>query len=166
MAEKDLVSKEYIEHKGLFNFSTVYSFAHSWFRENQYGVNEDKYAEKVTRNKRKIDIEWKAMKRLSDYFKIEYKVVFEVKEMTEVEAEIDGKKEKMNQGEIKITITSSLIMDYQSKWDTSPFNRLMRDIYNKYIIPSRVEEKEDEVRTDLTQFKESLKDLLTMLGRR
>ena len=96
MAEKDLVLKEKVEHSGLFAFPGLYSYVHSWLKDENYGINEDKYSEKVSGNKRDLLIEWKASKRLSDYFKIEIAVKYEISEMTEVEAEIDGEKKKMN----------------------------------------------------------------------
>ena len=104
MAEKDQLIKEKLDHSGLFDFSALYSFAHSWYKTEEYGVIEEKYSEKVSGNARDMDIEWKANKPLSDYFKIEQKLKFEVRELTDVEVEIDGKKRKMNKGKISLEI--------------------------------------------------------------
>ena len=76
MAEKELVSKETLNYAGLFDFSGLYSFAHSWFKEENYGVTEEKYTEKVKGNKKDIIIEWKAVRNVSDYFKFEQKILF------------------------------------------------------------------------------------------
>ena len=96
MAEKDQILKEKLEHSGVFDFPSVYSFAHSLFKEEGYGVNEDKYSEKVSSGKRDILIEWKVTKDISDYFKEEYKVKFEISDLTEVEVEVDSQRKKMN----------------------------------------------------------------------
>ena len=166
MPEKDLVIKEKIEHTGLFDFPAFYSYAHSWFVNELYGVIEEKYSEKVSGNKRDLLIEWKAAKKLSDYFKIEIAVKYEITDMTEVEAEIDGKTKKMNNGKVVAEIKGALIKDYESKWETSVFSKFAREIYNKYIIPSRVFAMNDKTGEDVKKFKEELKAFLELSGRR
>jgi hypothetical protein len=166
MTDKDLILKEKVEHVGLFDFKGFYAFAHSWFKDEKYGVTEEKYSEKVKGNARDLRIEWKATKTLSDYFKIEQAIVFEIWGMTDVEAEIDGEKKKMNKGTVGAEIKGALVRDHDSKWESSPQWRFLREIYNKYIIPSRVEKMEDKVRGDVQTFKDELKAYLDLLGKR
>ena len=167
MAEKQQAIKEKIEFSGLFDFKALYSFAHSWFKEGRYGVTEEKYSEKVTKeNKKDIEIEWLASKDISDYFKVENKIKFEISGLSEVEAEIDGKRKKMNEGRISIEITGTLIKDKDSKWDTSPMYRFMRDVYNKFIIPFRINELKGELTNDVISFKEEIKAFLDLTGKR
>ncbi|MBU0466696.1 MAG: hypothetical protein KJ718_05535 [Nanoarchaeota archaeon] len=165
MAEKEQILKEKVEHSGLFDFSSLYSFAHSWFKEGQFGVNEEKYAEKTSGSSRDIDVEWNVTKDVTDYFKFEYKVKFEAKGLTDVEVEIDGEKKAMNKGKLSVEITGTLILDRDSKWDSSPFSRFMRDVYNKYIIPSRVNNMKGELGQCAKGFKEEVKAFLEMVGR-
>ena len=166
MSERDVISKEELEHSGLFDFSVLYSFCHAWLKEDGYGVNEDKYSEKVSGNKRDIKIEWKATKDISDYFKEEYKIKFEIGELTNVEVEIDGEKKNMNKGKIKIEITGILVRDKDSKWEISPFNKFIRGIYNKYIIPSRVNDRAAAVAGKAHAMKEEIKKFLELSGKR
>ncbi len=166
MAEKDLVLKERVEHSGLFDFSGLYSYVHAWLKEENFGINEDKYSEKVSGNKRDLLIEWKATKKLSDYFKLEIAVKFEISEMTEVEAEIDGEKKKMNKGKASIELKGTVIKDYDGKWETSAFSKFMRDVYNKYVIPSRVYEINNMVEGNVRKLKDQIKAYLELSGRR
>jgi hypothetical protein len=166
MAEKDLIVKEKVEHSGLMDFAGFYSFVHSWFKEEGYGVDEVKYAEKSDGTKRDIDIEWKITKRLSDYFKFEHKLKMEIKGLAEVEVETDGKKKKTNQGKITVEISGSLIRDPDSKWDKNPSYRFMRDLYNKYVIPSRVDNMMFKVSDDVKKVKEEMKAFFELSGRR
>jgi hypothetical protein len=106
------------------------------------------------------------VKLLSDYFRIEHEIKFEIKGMVEVEVEIEGKKKKMNKGTIDIEIKGILIKDPESKWDKTPFFRFLREVYNKYIIPGRVDKLEDKVRDDVKDYKESLKAFLELTGKR
>jgi hypothetical protein len=166
MADKEQIIKEKVSNSGYFDFTGLYSYAHSWFKDEGYGVDEEKYTEKVKGSSRDINIEWKATKKQSDYFKFEYSIKFEIKELTEVEVETDGKKKKMNKGSLEIEVKGVLIKDYDSKWESSPFNKFMRDVYNKYVIPSRVNDMKDRVANDVKNFKEEIKAYLELTGRR
>lgn len=166
MAEKEEILKEKVEHSGVFDFAGFYSFAHSWFKEENFGVNEEKYAEKTSGTSRDIDVEWKAFKSITDYFKFEYRINFEVKDLTDVEVEIDGRKKAMNKGKVSVEITGTLVFDKDSKWDNSPFSRFMRDVYNKYIIPSRADDMRIKVANLAQRFKDELKSFLDLVGRR
>jgi hypothetical protein len=84
MAEKDLVIKEKLEHSGIFDFKGLYGYAHSWLKEEGYGVTEDKYSESVTGNTRFIQVEWSISKKVSDYFKFEVSVKYEISGLTEL----------------------------------------------------------------------------------
>lgn len=166
MSEKDEIIKEKLEYGGLFKFSELYEQAHTWFNEEGYGVVEDKYAEKISGNSKEIDVEWKCTKQISDYFKIDSKVKFEIKNLVDVEVEVDGKKKKMQQGKVKIELKGNLIKDVASEWDKSPSWRFMRDVYNKYIVPQRIDSMEDKVKGDIKDFKDEMKEYLDLSGKR
>ena len=160
MADKDLIIRERLDHSGLFDFPAFYSFAHNWFKEEGYIVTEDRYIENISGNARNIIIEWTATRKISDYFKMEHKVKMEIKNLTDVEVEIDGQKKKMNRGGISIDHKGGLISDVDSKWDKSPFFKFFKGIYNKYIIQGRIDSMEDRVAYDTRTFKEEAKALL------
>ena len=166
MAEKEEVIKEKLDYAGLFDFQSFYSFSHAWFKDEGYGVTEEKYSEKVSGNKKDITVEWKITKEISDYFKLDYKVKFIVENLTDVEVEINGSKEKMNKGKITAELTGNIIKDPKSKWDKSAFSRFMRDFYNKFVIPSRITEVEGIIGGDIKNFKEELKTFLELMGKR
>ncbi len=166
MVEKEEIIKEKITHSGVFSFSDFYSYAHSWLKEEDYGVAEEKYSEKVSGNSRDITIEWKATKQVSDYLKMGWKIEFDVEGLVDVEVEIDGKKKKMNKGKITVDIKAAIFKDPDSKWESTPFNRFLRDVYNKYIIPKRLENVQDRVISDVQDFKEELKAFLELTGKR
>src|SRR3989344_9222627 len=117
MAEKNILIKEVLEHVGIFSFSDFYEYAYKWFKGEDYGVIEEKYAEKVSGSARDYTVEWKATKDLSDYFKIEISMKVEIKNATEVEVEMDGVKRKMNKGFMRMELKGTLIRDPSSKWD-------------------------------------------------
>ena len=166
MADKDLILKEKVAHSGIFDFSAFYSYAHSWFYEEGYGVVEDKYSEKIAGNKKNLYIEWTVTKKLTDYFKIEYKLKYYIDNLTDVEVEIDGEKKSMNKGNVMVEMKGYLVKDYESKWEVSPIHRFLRDVYNKYVIPGRINDLSGKTIGDLQTFKDELKAFLELSGKR
>ena len=167
MSEKDILIKEKMDHSGIFDFAGFYSYAHFWFKDHNYdGVTEEKYSEKVSGNTKDIFIEWKAVKRLSDYFKIEQQIKFEISGLTDVEVEIEGKRKKMNKGKIGVEVKGVMIRDPDSKWDKTPLSRFFREVYNKYVIPGRVIAIEEKIMADTRSWKEDLKSFLELTGKR
>lgn len=165
MVEKDVLIVEKMATSGIFDFSGFYSYAHSWFINENYAVYELRYSEKVSGNSRDIIIEWVAIKRYSDYFKFEIGLEFKIKDLNDVEVEIDGKKKKSNKGNIDIEIKGVLVKDPDSRWDLSPFSRFMRDVYNKYIVPSRIDQVKDLLIADAKKFKEETKAYFDLVGK-
>lgn len=165
MAEKELLLNEKLEHTGIFDFQGLYSYAHSWFKDESYNVQEEKYVEKVSGNGRDISFEWKTTKKLSDYFGVEHKIKVSAEKITDVEVEIDGDKKHMNKGKIVIEIKSTIVMDPEGKWEATPYYRFMRDVYNKYIVPGRVDSMKSKVTSDGRKFKEDMKSYLELVGR-
>lgn len=166
MAEKEKIIKEKADYLGIFDFKGFYSFAHKWLKNENYSVVEEKYSEKVAGNSKDITIEWVASKRLSDYFKIEIKIKFDITDLTDVEIDIDNKKKKSHKGKVAVEITGTLVRDPDSKWDESPMWRFWRDTYNKYVIPKRVLDTQFKIEDDVKDFKEQLKAYLELSGKR
>ena len=86
--------------------------------------------------------------------------------MTDVEVEIDKQRKKMNKGKIEMKINGVIVKDPESKWDKTAFYRFLRDVYNKYVIPGRVENIESKIRKTVIDFKEEIKAFLELTGRR
>ena len=166
MSEKELVTREKVEHNGLFSFSDLYSFMFKWLDEEDLGVVEKRYTESITGNARNIFFEWSCEKKLSDYYRMDFSIKVNVDNLTEVEVEIDGKKKKMNKGKIGVDIKGYLVIDYKGDWDSSPTTRWWRDVYNKYIVPKRVKAREARVFSTVVEFKEEIKAFLQLTGKR
>jgi hypothetical protein len=167
MAEKDLLIKEKVEYSGVFSFSGLYKFVHAWLKDEEgYGVVEGKYSEKVGGSGREISVEWSASKGLGDYFKIELGIEFKASDLVDVEVEIDGQKKKMNKGKISVDMKGALIKDPKSKWEDTPLNKFLRDVYNKYVIPQRVDDREGMVKGNVKDLKEEIKSYLELSGKR
>ena len=167
MPEKENVFSSKIKYDGLFSFKEFYKFCYDWLvDEADLLVKEEKYSEKLSGNSKNIEIEWVGTKKLTDYFKSEVKVNFRIIGLTEVELTNDGQKIKTNKGSVEIKISGNLIRDYQGKMEKTASQKFMRGIYEKWIIPSRIDEYEDKLGGTCDDFLTQAKAYLDLEGKK
>lgn len=167
MVETDKVGTFMVRQKaGLFSFSELYGFMFRWLDSEEYTTDEKEYTEKVKPNGKDIFIEWRARRRISDYFRFYVQIIISVIGMTEIEAEKEGTKLKLNRGEIRIDVNVFLEKDYESKWETSPIAKFMRGVYDRYIIKGRILQYQIKVRDEAINFTDQIKAFLALEARR
>lgn len=156
-----------VKYNGIFSFKDFYRFCYDWLGEEaNLFVIEDKYVEKLSGNSKEIDVEWSGIRKITDYFKFKVKVKFRILGLTEIEIEQGGKKTKTNKGSVEVKITGILIRDYQGKFEKTGTQKFLRSIYEKWVIPSRVEQFEDKLTDDCNEFLEQTKAWLDLEGRK
>jgi len=167
MAEKDAIIKEKFKYSGYGDFKNAYTYAHDWLKQENYNIVEDQYTEKVKGSLKDVDIVWKTSKKITDYFKIEIELRWKILGMEDVEVEIDGKKKKMNKFiELGIEMKGGLVKDYKNEWNKSATTKFFKEIYNKFVIPDRTEKMKEMVEKDVQDFKEEMKALLELSGKK
>jgi len=167
MVEKDTIIKEAVKFAGIGDFKGAYNHAYEWLKEEEFSITEENYVEKVSGDGKDIEIAWTAARTLTDYFKISLSIKWRILGMSDVEAEIDGKKKKMNKfAEIKIDTKGVLVKDYDSKWEKTGMLKFLKDIYQKYVIPGRTKEKEGQVAEIVQDFKEEMKAFFALTGKK
>jgi len=167
MAEKDKLFSSKIKFNGIVNFADFYKFCYEWLRD-ETGLNmaETKYAEKIGGDSKNIDIDWNGSKEMTDYFKFEAKVSFRIIGLTNIEVTQDGKKIKTNKGSIEVSISGNLVRDYKGKFEKSGFQKMLRGMYEKSIIASRVEEYQGKIIGDCDEFLAQAKAYLDLTGKK
>jgi len=166
MAEKDTVFKGKFKQKGIFDFKDFYAFAYDWLNGEGYNVTENVYSEEITGDSKKIEIEWVAKKKISDYFRFVIKINWMIIGLKNVEVEREGKKLKMNSGQVEVKISGVLEKDYENKWEDHPFWKFLRGVYDRYIIRSRIEQYEDKLEGEVDEFIAQCKAYLVLEGKK
>ncbi len=168
MAEKETVFSSTIKHEGIFSFRDFYKFCYEWVKEEivMDPLSETKYEEKLKGDEKGIVVEWKGEKELTDYFRFDAKIKFEIKALKNIEITQSGKKIKTNDGSVKINIKGILVRDYKGKFEMSAFNKFLRSIYEKWVIPTRIEEYEGKIAGSCDEFLSQAKSYLDLEGKR
>lgn len=167
MAEKDTIFSSKIKYGGIFLLSDFYNFCYDWLKEETgLDISEDKYTEKLSGDSKNIKIKWTGTRKVTDYFKFEVVVEFDIVGLTNVEINQDNKKIKTNKGSVEVKIKGTLIRDYQGKFETTAFKKFLRSIYEKWVITSRIDQFEEKLVKDCDEFLSQAKAYLDLEGKR
>jgi hypothetical protein len=167
MAEKDKIFSSKIKYNGIVDFAAFYKFCYDWLKEETgLSVSESKYAEKLSGDSKNITVDWTGTREMSDYFKFEAKISFNVAGLTPVEITQDGKKIKTNKGSIEIGISGTLVKDPKGKFEKSGFQKMLRGIYEKMVISDRIEQMQGKVASDCDEFLSQAKAYLDLEGKK
>lgn len=167
MVEKDKIFSSKYKYNGALQFADFYRFCYDWLVDDTgLLLSEDKYTEKLSGDSKNIEIEWNGYKNLTDYFRFEAKVTFRVIGMVKVEVTEGNKKIKADKGAVEITIKSTLARDYKGKFEKTGMQKFLRAIYEKWVIPARIEQFEGKIIEDSIEFLEQGKSYLDMEGKR
>jgi len=166
--EKETIFSSKVKTKGIFSFKDFYKFCYQWLTdETGLLVSETKYKEKLSGNSKDLEIEWVGEDKVTDYFKFQVKVVFIVRQLTDIEIQQKtGAKIKANSGEVEISVKGILIRDYEGKFEKSGTLKFFRGIYEKWVIPSRVEQFENKLVEDCNEFLNQAKAYLDLEGKK
>lgn len=167
MVETDRIYESKVKFTGLFDFKDLYNFLFTWLSDYGYGKIEEKsYSEKIKPEGKEIEISWNATRTISDYFRFLLKIGWRILRMTSVEVQKGDHKMTLNKADVEIKITGFLEKDYEHRWETSPFLKFLRSIYDKFIIKTRVEEYGRKVMEEVDELVAQTKSYLEMEGKR
>ena len=167
MAEKETVFSSKIKYKGVFSFKDFYKFGYDWLKDEMgMDISEKKYEEKIKGDSKDIEVRWSGEKAVTDYFKFEVEVTLVVDGLTAVEITEDGVKVSTNKGGIGVDVKGTLVRDYDGKFEMSAFKKFMRGMYEKWVIPSRVEEYKGKLGSQCDEFLSQAKAYLDLEGKR
>lgn len=109
-----------IRYSGEFDYEKVYLTIYNWLKRKRYEVQET-YKHKMTPKGAEVELSFKGGKKVTEFRKNKIEVEFKGWNITEQEVVKEGKKQKLNKGRLKITLSWTLQMDYNSKYDKSEF---------------------------------------------
>ena len=163
MVEKDKIFSSKVKYEGVMDFKEFYKFCYQWLVEEAgLDVVENKYAEKISGDSKNIKVEWAGTKKVTDYFKFQIEVKFEILNLTTVEIS----KSKMNKGSVEVSVKGNLLRDYEGKFEKTASQKFMRSIYEKWVIYSRIKEYEGKLIDDCNEFLAQAKAFLDLEGKR
>ena len=103
---------------------------------------------------------------MTDYFRFDAKISFVIENLTRTEIQQGNAKISTNTGAIKVKVNADLVRDYEGKFEKTAFQKFLRSIYEKWVIPSRVEQFKDKIVEKCDEFLSQAKAYLDLEGKR
>ena len=151
-----------ISFSGLFSAKDLYSIIDTWLMDNRYDKREIRNSELVRQEGKYIEIELLPWRKITDYAKYEIKVRVMIKNMTHVEVEKDGKKVKMDKGDVTVILDGYLTTDYENVWEAKPVYYFLRTLFDKYIYKLYTNRFEAGLKSDVFHLNRQIKGLLNV----
>lgn len=167
MAEKNVVFSSAIKYDGILNFADFYKFCYDYLvDELDFEVIEKKYSEKISGDSKELEVEWNGKNKVDDYFRYDIKVEFIIYNMKKVEVEQGGKRKKADKGIVNIKVKGTVVTDYRGEYSAKPMKRFVKNVYDKWVIPSRIEKVEEKLISDCDDFLGQSKSYLDLEGKK
>jgi len=163
MVQRDVIASGLkIKQKSVFNLDELYKLMFRWFELYGYDMQELEYRDSIEGNGKHLEIKWRAKKQIDDYLQFVIVTNFLVLGFESIEIDRDGAKVKTDKGEVEINISASLEKDWQDKWAETGYAKVIREIYDKYIIKSRIESLEGELYEEVYKLIDEVKSFLNL----
>lgn len=123
-----------IERFGIYDMSLLYKRIKDWFDENNYIYMEKENTTNVKDKGVELKLAMIGDRKVTDYFKFVIDVRFLVVEMQKVKV----KDKELDKGHLLMFLKAELYYDYRNTWSKNKFSKLLRFVYNNFIIRKKI----------------------------
>ncbi|MBS3146956.1 hypothetical protein J4471_04645 [Candidatus Woesearchaeota archaeon] len=153
-----------IDWKGIFDFSDLYKKIKIWLLYEGYGDEnenfiEAKYIERIKPNGKQIEAKWYAEKPVNDYVSNYLTLTFTVVGLKDTEITIEGKKMKMNSGQVIISIKGDLVINRKGDFGKGS---LLQKIHDRRLFRKNIELYKEELYKKTTDLYIEIKAYLNL----
>ncbi len=156
-----------VKHRGFFNYSELSQAIRKWYIDDDYEVlNMPMYKQKFPTTTG-VEHEFKihGEKNVTEYVKFHMDVFIRIYNMRDVEIIHEGKKLKMQEGQVQVEVIPVLELDWQSRFKGpkpwKDFLSALDEFYRNYIIKYKIVDYwEDMVLLKSSQLARVIKEAL------
>jgi len=156
-----------IKHRGFFNYSELLQAIRNWFVENDHDIlNMPMYKQKFpTTTGVEHEFKIEGEKNVTEYVKFKTKIFIRIYNMRDIELVHEGKKVKLQDGQVQIEIRPYLVLDWQKRFAGPPpwksFLKALDEFYRNYIIRYKISDYwEDMILLKTNQLGKIIKETL------
>ncbi|MGB9675246.1 MAG: hypothetical protein ACP5IJ_01315 [Candidatus Nanoarchaeia archaeon] len=140
-----LLDNEKIRYKGTFDLKALYEHALNWLLWRNFEVSEKRYILRKKPSGNELFIDWEAVKNVDEYSQIKISVRYMIIGLKDVEAKVAGKPKTMQNGDLFLFVSASLVTDRQEFWAQNVFYSFLRAFYDRFIYRTTIERLKSEI---------------------
>jgi hypothetical protein len=160
---RQVVTGEKIKYTGYFVAKDLWRFIDKWFADNGFGDRIEIYHdEKVTKTHKDIEVKYMPYKKVSDYIKIEHRLIIKIFDLVKKTIEKDGHKIKVDQGSVDIQFDSYITTDYEGRWENRPEFFFLRTIFDKFVFKTYTGKYEGMIAKHVDELKQEIEGFLNI----
>ncbi|MBW3022981.1 hypothetical protein KY308_02670 [Candidatus Woesearchaeota archaeon] len=160
--QKIVVSGMTVQYEGIMNLRDIYKIIDDWQKDNDYDTIEKLNAEYVRPEGKYIELTLEPEKKVSDYVKNIIKIKLIARNIKDVTVEDEGRKKKMQEGELAVTLTGVLETDYEGKWEQKATIFFLRVLVDKYIYKFYTDKFESALAKEIKDLHTQIKSFLNL----
>lgn len=159
MPERDYVGDVLqVSYTGIFDFDGLYKMLAQWFKIRGYGFRESDYKEFKEGGVKKLQVKWAARRKATDYVLYVMEITLQLDNI----ADVLVKNRKRMSGHLSITVAGYIEKDYEETFSRTSFLKFLREVYDKFVAGSRLQEMQNELLKDLQTFRNDIKTFLNL----
>ncbi|HLC97188.1 MAG TPA: hypothetical protein VJC21_00185 [Candidatus Nanoarchaeia archaeon] len=136
--EKNLViNNRELRYHGPFRTEDLFRTINKVLEEKQYSKREKKTEESVQPEGKNTFIELRPWKEKTPEVTLMLKIKMDLQNVQEALIEKEGRKQKMQQGDVLVALDAWLLTDYEHHWRMHPVTYFLRAMVNKFLYKSR-----------------------------
>jgi hypothetical protein len=156
-----------VKHRGFFNYSDLLQAIRKWYIDDDYEVlNMPMYKQKFpTTTGVEHEFKFQGEKNVTEYVKFRMEIFVRIYNMRDVEIIHEGKKLKMQEGQVQVEVIPVLELDWQSRFKGpkpwKDFLSALDEFYRNYIIKYKIADYwEDMILLKSSQLARVIKEAL------
>jgi len=157
-----VVDKDRVNYEGVFDAKETVNVMKQWCSDKGYIFGQSSHTETTKPEGRTIELNADLFKKFTDYAKSSIKTKVQFQDIKDVVVERDGKKVKLQEGKVAITMTATLQTDYEARWETKPLFYFVRLLWEKYVYTPFISGFERQIKEDQVLLRDTVKAFLNM----
>ena len=163
MVERMIVREaESISYEGYFDAEGLYLHIDNWFRNKAYIKKEIRHSEMVYPDGKQISIQNEPYKKVNDYCRNVIVLTIDISGLKTVEIDKKGKKMKVNEGSVEITMTPFLELDYEHRWENKPTFFFISTLFDQFVFKYQTDNYKKSILQDCTHLKQEIRRYLNL----
>jgi hypothetical protein len=153
-----------VKYRGVYDLDGLYKFMSGWLRKRRYEFHETLYKNKPP----EVEIRWRAERKKTGYIMEILTVYFHMWGEYDVEVVQNGKKKKMANARMIITLDGNIVAPHpdifeQPRWTANNVERRLLRIFNNWFMKNELNSIYwDTLYYEMNQFQGAIKDYLGM----
>ncbi len=157
-----LISNYVINHNGILDFDGFFAAIPEWLEKHNYSAIEKKHSEKTTATGKYMESNWLGEREVTDY--IIFRITLEIwlRDLVDVAVEIDGQAVKKQKARLQLVFSCEFEKNYQHQFsnDEGTLSHFFMKMYDRYVIPDKLDAFESKVIVETVDFINHLKRFL------